>query len=78
MNAEDHLEKLEKLENLEKRQSCDICISEEKNCQIVSTIFARKSLNAGYHYMATIPAGACDIAIVEKKNTPNFLGEFLA
>lgn len=45
-------------------------------CNPVSQTFTEDSLPIGYFHVATIPAGALNISILEVKNSQNFLGKF--
>ena len=49
---------------------CEVC-NNQSICEPVSQTFNRKKMNTGYHYMATIPAGACSVSIAELMKTQN-------
>lgn len=42
--------------------------------EVVKGNFSRTFLHVGYHKIAEIPAGACNISIQETKKSQNYLG----
>lgn len=44
-------------------------------CRPVSGVFTKNQLPNGYVHIATIPAGASNISVLELKNSENLLGE---
>lgn len=44
-------------------------------CNPISHTFTDNPLPIGYFHVATIPAGASNISILELKNSENFLGK---
>lgn len=42
--------------------------------EVVEGNFSRTFLHVGYHKIAEIPAGACNISIQETKKSQNYLG----
>lgn len=44
-------------------------------CRPVSGVFTKTQLPNGYVHIATIPAGASNISVLELKNSENLLGE---
>lgn len=45
-------------------------------CNQVSKTFTENPLPVGYYHVATIPAGASNISILELKNSENYLGMY--
>lgn len=45
-------------------------------CNQVSKTFTENPLPIGYYHVATIPAGASNISILELKNSENYLGMY--
>ena len=56
-----------------RRESCSVCDGGEETCQVVSKTFTREVLPAGYQFLATIPAGSCNICIIATGQTKNYL-----
>ena len=58
-----------------KRESCQVCSNaiSSKKCESVKNVFSRKYLKNGYHCFDTIPVGACDVNIAQKRRSNNIL-----
>ncbi|KAK2183040.1 hypothetical protein NP493_326g02043, partial [Ridgeia piscesae] len=56
-----------------KPDSCGECGGKNEKCHIVSGIFMRQNLPAGYSKVTVIPTGACNINITELHLSSNYL-----
>ncbi|KAK7793464.1 hypothetical protein R5R35_011647 [Gryllus longicercus] len=54
--------------------ACGVCGGDNSTCRLVSGLFTRPSLpRVGYHLIATLPRGACNVSVTELKHSRNFL-----
>lgn len=52
---------------------CGVCGGDSSSCRLMSGLFTRPNMPAGYNLIAQIPRGACNLTVEELKHTTNFL-----
>lgn len=57
---------------------CGVCGGNGSSCHVISGIFTRTRLPAGYNRVTLVPRGACNINVTEMVVSPNYLAIRLA
>jgi len=56
---------------------CGVCGGNNSSCHVISGIFTRTRLPAGYNRVTSVPRGACNINVTELVVSPNHLGTYV-
>lgn len=57
---------------------CGVCGGKNSTCRLVSGLFTKPFLAAGYNYITDIPLNACNLKISQMKETTNLIGNNLS